>query len=110
LLDSVIADYIRARGLIDVRQKLVSDAARAMYPDGQIPNGADRERPASYREFVLEREQLYLRMRDQLQTVLGAGTFARSDAALRSKIAGDSQSTLGAEAPTAPDANEQEMP
>jgi hypothetical protein len=110
LLDRVVEDYIRERGLIDARQKLVSDAARAKYPDGYVPNGKDREPPASYREFVVEREQLYLRMRDQLQSVLGAETFGRLDTALRSKIAGDSQSTLGAEAPPAPDANEQEMP
>jgi hypothetical protein len=110
LMDRVVEDYIREAGFISARQKAVTDAARAKYPDGQIPNGNDREPPASYREFVLEREQLYLRMRDQLQTVLGAETFARFDTALRSKIATSSQSVLDKAAQTTSEANEQEMP
>ena len=110
LMDRVVADYIREAGLIDVRQKAMAEAARAKYPDGYVPNGADRERPASYRGFALEREQLYLRMRDQLQNVLGAETFARLDKAMRDKIAGNPQSILGATSPSATEANEQEKP
>jgi hypothetical protein len=108
LMDRVVEDYIRERGQIDARQKLVSEAARARYPDGYVPNGADREPPASYREFALEREQLYLRMRDQLQSVLGPEAFARLDTALRSKIAGNPNSILGATSPTGVDVVEQE--
>jgi hypothetical protein len=105
LLDRVAADYIREAGLIEARQKAIVDAYRNIYPGGQIPQGVPRERPASFHDFTLEREQLYLRMRDQLQTVLGPETFTRLDTALRSKIAGNPQSILGAPAPT-----EQEKP
>jgi hypothetical protein len=110
LVDRVVADYISEAGLIDAQQKAVSDAARGKNPDGYVPNGADRERPASYREFTLEREQLYLRMRDQLESILGAETFARLDKALRDKIAGNPQSILGAISPSAADANQQDKP
>ena len=110
LLDRIVADYIREASLINARQKAMVDAYRIKYPGGQIPNGGTRERPPSYHEFTLEREQLYLRMRDQLQTVLGAETFAHLDTALRSKIAGNPQSALGAPAPSAPQETQEESP
>jgi len=110
LLDQVVADYIREAGLIAARQKAAVDAYRLKYPGGQIPSGESREPPVSFHEFTLEREQLYLRMRDQLQTVLGPQTFARLDTAVRSKIAGNPQSVLGATAPSATQVTEQEKP
>jgi hypothetical protein len=110
LLDGVVADYIREAGIISARQKAMVDAFQTQYPGGQIPNGEARERPQSFHELSLEREHLYLRMRDQLQNVLGVDSFARLDTALRSKIAASSQSVLDEAAQTSTEVNEQEMP
>jgi len=101
LLDRVAADYLREVSLIDARQKAVVDAFRLQYPDGRIPQGGARERPPAFHDFTVEREQLYLRMRDQLQNLLGPETFARLDTALRGKIAGNPLSILGAPPPSA---------
>jgi hypothetical protein len=110
LLDKVVADYIREANIISARQKAMVDAFHTQYPGGQIPNGEARERPPSFQELNLERERLYLRMRDQLQSVLGDETFARLDTALRSKIAANSQSVLDEAAQSKTEANEQEIP
>ena len=110
LLDRIAADYIREVGIIEARQRAMVDAFHIRYPGGQMPHGEPRERPAAYHELNLERDQLYLRMRDQLQTVLGAETFVRLDTAMRSKIAGNPQSILGAPAPVTTPATEQEKP
>jgi hypothetical protein len=110
LLDGVVADYIREANVTSARQKAMVDAFHARYPGGQIPNGETRERAQSFQELNLERESLYLRMRDQLQSVLGAETFARLDTALRIKIAASSQSILDESAQTTSEAKDQEMP
>lgn len=101
LLNRVLADYVREASLIEARQRAMVDAFHARYPDGHVPDGETRDRPASYQGLNLEREQLYLRMRDQLQTVLGPQTFARLDTALRSKITGNPQSIIGGPPPSA---------
>lgn len=109
VLDSVVADFMREASLIDARQREMVAAFYRQHPDGQIQRGEARERPPAYHELNLERDRLYLRMRDQLSTVLSAETFTRLDGAVRSKFAGNPQSILGATSPAATQA-EQEKP
>jgi len=110
LLDRIAADYMREAGIIDARQRAMVDAFHVQYPGGQMPHGEPRERPAAYHELNLDRDQLYLRMRDQLQTVLGTETFARFDTAVRSKIAGNPDSILRSAAPSSQQMTDQEKP
>ena len=111
LLERVTADYLREASIIDARQQAMVDAFHVQYPGGQMPHGEPRQpHPAAFHELGLERDRLYLRMRDQLQTVLGPETFARFDTAVRSKIAGNPNSILRAAAPSSQQMTEQEKP
>ena len=89
-LDSVVLRYKLEHALLDQRQKAVVQIFRSQYPNGQVPHGQrPGPPPPELHNIALERERLYLRLRDDLRVTLGDEVFGRLDASFRARIGED---------------------
>lgn len=87
VLGSVVEEYVREIKKIEERTTKLVEAARAQYPGGRVPAGEVRApEPPEFRELRLKRDQLHLKLRDDLRNALSPESFARFDTFVRRKI------------------------
>lgn len=88
MLDQIAVQCALEIKLIDERAKLIIEAYKAQYPNGQVPHGQlPLPPPAELGQLTKERNDLVLRKRDELRAAFGDEEFGRFQDFVKNKIA-----------------------
>jgi hypothetical protein len=88
MLERVAIEYDEREKVLDAQAKVIIDAYKARFPNGQMLNHPTPP-PAELRSLSLERDALVLRSRDQLRSALGSD-FPRFESFVKTRISADS--------------------